>query len=44
MKAWGYSDEKIAKMIETERLKELELEEYLKTHPKAKMLDILEML
>lgn len=27
-----------------ERLQELQIEQYLKTHPNAKMLDILEML
>jgi hypothetical protein len=44
MKKWGWSDEKINRILDEERLQELQIEQYLKSHPKAKMLDILEML
>ena len=44
MKKWGWTDEKINKILDEERLQELQLEQYLKSRPNAKMLDILEML
>ena len=44
MKKWGWSDEKIALIMEEEKRLDNELEEYLRTHPNAKMLDILEVL
>jgi hypothetical protein len=44
MKKWGWTDEKINRILKEERLQELQIEQYLKTHPNAKMLDILEML
>ena len=44
MKKWGWTDEKINRILKEERLQELQIEQYLKSHPNAKMLDILEML
>ena len=44
MKKLGWTDEKINRILKEERLQELQIEQYLKTHPNAKMLDILEML
>ena len=44
MEKWGWSDEKINRILDEERLQELQIGQYLKSHPNAKMLDILEML
>ena len=44
LRAWGWSEERIAAAYERDRLDEKKIREFLKSHPKAKMLDILDLL
>lgn len=44
LRVWGWSEERIAAAYEEDRLCEEKIREFLKSHPQAKMLDILDLL
>ena len=44
LRVWGWSEERIAAAYERDRLDEKKIREFLKSHPQAKMLDILDLL
>jgi len=44
LRAWGWSEERIQAAYEKDRQDEEKIRKYLKNHPGAKMLDILDLL